>query len=67
MRDFRETIIDRMQRDREYCSAMLDEHTAELNRLSGWLKAIGDLPDVDADSRGWMVKSALAGEPAPQS
>lgn len=29
-RDHRETIIDRMQRDREFCAALLDEHAAEL-------------------------------------
>lgn len=34
-------------------------------RLRGWLAAIGNLTDVEADERSWMVRDALAGKPAP--
>lgn len=39
----------------------------EIERLRGWLAALGDLADVDADNRGWMVRDALAGARAPVS
>jgi hypothetical protein len=38
---------------------------AEIERLRVWLTAIGNLADVDADERGWMVDHALSGKPAP--
>jgi hypothetical protein len=37
----------------------------EIDRLRAWLTAIGNLADVDADERGWMVRDALAGKAAP--
>lgn len=36
-----------------------------IDRLRAWLTAIGNLADVDADERGWMVEYALAGKAAP--
>ena len=34
-------------------------------QLRRWLEAIGNLADVDADNRGWMMRDALAGLSAP--
>lgn len=45
--------------------AMYPLDQAEIRRLRGWLTAIGNLTDVEADERSWMVRDALAGKPAP--
>lgn len=37
----------------------------ENERLRAWIRAIGNLPDVDADNRSWMAAAALKGQPVP--
>ncbi len=42
--------------------AKCDAVIAEVERLRRWLKKIGELPDIDADNRGWMAKQVLRGD-----
>lgn len=51
--------------DAEFWHKVADERAAEITRLRRWIEVIGQLPDIDADDRGWMSLSALRGEPVP--
>ena len=40
----------------------IQELRRDNERLRAWIEAIGSLPDVDVDARGWMARDALEGK-----